>query len=332
MVKFFEYFFRTDYGKSIEKRASTCPISKIFFFKTLYKDHSVDFFTKNFKMPKDAKVKTSQCNVFDFTLSEEYGGSPAAVIEALRPFCKKYAFQLEQGSTTGFRHFQGRVSLISKKRQGELRKFMAGIDILKHARWSVTSTNAKGDEFYVLKAETRIDGPWTDRNERYIPLQYRVTLRPWQNTILERRLIFDSRHINVIVDSKGGIGKSTLAGVGLCKYDAIWLSCMSDSERLTASVCDILSTRNERHPKLMFLDLPRSLNAKKLPSLFAAIEMIKNGVVCDTRYHYRQWVFDSPHIWVFCNMSIPVELLSRDRWLFWRINQNMDLEPIDPNT
>lgn len=274
-------------------------------------------------MPKEKK--NNPVAVFDFTLSHSVTSDPNVVIDALKPYVKKYAFQSEKGDKKDYMHFQGRVSLPKKLRAPQVFKMFNGVPILNQAHWSITSTPAKGEEFYVLKLCDRVDGPWTDRNERYIPRQFRLTLRPWQQQIIDDSQVFDPRHINVIVDPIGGIGKSTLAGVARSKYDAIWLTCMSDSERLVASVCDILIGKKERHPKLMLLDLPRSLNVARLPALFAAIEVIKNGIVTDTRYSYREWLYDSPCMWVFANFAIPGNLLSKDRWKYWYINDRQEL-------
>ena len=55
--------------------------------------------------------------VYDFTLKED-----GVTVKDLSEFCKnwskKWVFQLEQGDG-GYRHYQGRLSLIKKRRVGE---------------------------------------------------------------------------------------------------------------------------------------------------------------------------------------------------------------------
>jgi len=64
-----------------------------------------------------------------------------------------------------------------------------------------------------------------------------------------------------------------------------------------------------------------TLDKRKFGPFMIAIEEIKGGVVCDMRNHYKQWWFDSPQMWVFCNHFPNVSYMSKDRWRFWKIDQ-----------
>jgi len=86
-----------------------------------------------------------------------------------------------------------------------------------------------------------------------------------------------------------------------------------------------MATQN-REPGLVFVDLPRGITAdagggQKLAPFLIAIECIKKGHVCDVRHHYKDWWFDSPAVWVFCNAMPPLNYMSVDRWKFWQINE-----------
>lgn len=275
------------------------------------------------------KVSKNAVYVFDFTLPQSVG-TPNEIVTKLCKIAKKFTFQLEKGSETGYMHYQGRMSLRTKTRSGALQKQMSQTD-LKGMHVSVTSNQNKDNCFYVLKDDTKVDGPWSDKDlPRYIPRQYRIDkLRPWQDKVLQSANVFNSREINAIIDYKGGIGKSTIAGYASCKYDYLYINVTSDAERIVSTVADILISREEREPKLMFVDIPRSYNSKRLPSLFTAVEIIKGGIVSDTRYRYRSWCYDSPALWVFINEDLPTHLQSRDRWKFWKIVDN-DLVPSVP--
>lgn len=78
----------------------------------------------------------------------------------------------------------------------------------------------------------------------------------------------------------------------------------------------------------MFFDMPRAMPKQALHGLYTAIEQIKKGKVYDLRYHYKDWWFDSPQIWVFSNTMPDRSLLSADRWKVWTVHETtFELEP-----
>lgn len=195
---------------------------------------------------------------------------------------------------------------------------------------SVTATENLGDFDYVTKDETRVAGPWSSDDEpKFMPYQYDVKLRNWQQTVLQMSTFRDSRHVNVIYDSAGGIGKSTLAGYARIKLGYIFIHAHDTADRMIASVCDMLSKKKNRDPKCFFFDIPRSYPKAQMRKLFYAIEIIKSGIVSDSRYNYTEWIYNSPVIWVFCNFLPKAKYLSRDRWKMWYIN-NEELEQYVP--
>ena len=112
---------------------------------------------------------------WDFTLGEDEA-TQLEIKEWCQEECKKWCFQLEQGAT-GYRHWQGRVSLKVKVRSviGKLNN---------KAHWSPTQKENIDNFDYVSKDYTRIDGPWK-HDDIYIPRQYRdIELRDWQKVVL----------------------------------------------------------------------------------------------------------------------------------------------------
>ena len=292
-------------------------------------------------MPRDSDIDhVVPVYVYDFTffgLKDEEFPEVEDFIKSLQPWAKRWVFQLEACPTTGRHHYQGRMSLIKKKRHGELCAALNQCD-LRGMDVSESSNESKSKEiFYMMKEETRVEGPWDDRSYKpppYIPRQYRgliETLHPWQKTVLESRLDHNCRAIDVIVDTRGHIGKSTVASLGRLHYGALDLPPIGDSKELLQVVCDQLMARNERDPGLVFVDCPRSLDQRRMAPYWIAIEQIKKGYVCDVRYHYKEWDFDSPRLWVFMNEEPPLGALSRDRWKFWQVNPiTKTLEPYVP--
>lgn len=269
--------------------------------------------------------------IYDFTFfgpKDEDLPEVGDFIKELQPFAKKWVFQREKTPTTGRLHFQGRLSLFKKKRQPDLAAMLnsgplRGMDV------SESSNNSNQFEiFYAMKEDTRVDGPWDNRSWKpppYVPRQYQGlidTLYPWQKTVLDSRTDFNERKIDVIIDTKGCSGKSTVASLGRLHYGALDLPPISDHKELLQVVCDQLMARSERAPGLVFVDCPRSIDQKKMGPYFIAIEQIKKGYVCDVRYHYKEWDFDSPRVWVFMNHEVDTKYLSSDRWRLWEINHS----------
>lgn len=262
------------------------------------------------------------CAVYDFR-STASGLSSQELKTMLEGVAKKWVFQLEQGDS-GYRHFQGRMSLIKKRRKCELMKLLEPrcpqyLEPSHDTSWS-----------YVMKKDTRIDGPWTDEDvEVYIPRQYRGLmdrLYPYQKVIMDSADVFDTRSINLIYCPVGGVGKTTVAMLCRLFKNGITLPPINDQKELVQSCCDICVARNTRNPSPIFIDLPRAMKKDTLHGIYSGIELIKNGDLYDLRYKYREYLIDSPQIWVFSNMEPDLTMLSLDRWKVWVINEHKELE------
>lgn len=256
---------------------------------------------------------------FDLTYPKEEGS-----FELLKKFfntcCKKWAFQEEKGAETGYGHFQARFSLKTKKRVGELLKLMHSME-LKKGHVSITSGENRDNNFYVLKEDTRVAGPWcdTDIPEEPIPwdLEDIKELRPWQQYILAPRKT--KREINVIINKSGDVGKSTLLKYMLFHKKGMLLPMCFSYEDLVQAVCDMPTS------ELYLLDVPRSIPVDKAAQLWAGIEQVKNGVVYDKRYHFQYKIFGCPEIWIFTNAEPEMSYLTADKWKLWDIKDGMEL-------
>lgn len=266
-------------------------------------------------------MTTSPIYVFDFTAKADTNDKDS-IISSLNTHCKHWVFQLEKGEKTGYLHFQGRCSFKIKQRNGNKLK-------LKDAHFSPTHCDNTSNFDYVMKEETRQEGPWKDGDEAdYIPIQYRNKLNnlfPWQNSVKDISKIFNDRIINLIYDPIGDNGKSTIAHLLRLFHNGIVLPPLNDSDKLVFSCCDILMAKNIRKSIPIFIDLPRAMNKERLYGLYSAIEVIKSGYVYDTRNKYREWNFDSPSIWVFTNTEPELNMLSQDRWRTYTINTAKEL-------
>lgn len=248
--------------------------------------------------------------VWDFT-AFQYDISETRSL--LKANCKKWSFQEEMGSLNGTKHLQGRISLKTKQRlQGVVKMFPAGW------HWSVTSNENRDNAFYVTKEETRVAGPWADTDEEiYIPRQIRgIELYPWQSQVIKDSETFNSRTVNVIIDTKGNIGKSTLKTYIGANRIGRAIPFVNDFKDIMRIIMDTSKM------KLYVIDMPRALRKTELNNFWAGIEELKNGYAWDDRYKFREQYFDSPAVWILTNEIPDTSLLSRDRWRFHRIKKS----------
>lgn len=253
------------------------------------------------------------CAMWDFRMNED-SISKDDLLTLLKKYCKKYVFQLEQGETTGYKHYQGRISLIKKHRKTEILKFFTP----NYLEPSVNATFYAGDMFYVMKDETRLDGPWDERSEKkiYIPRQIREiqSLKPWQQSIIDDSKVWNTRTINLLYDDQGNIGKSIIKTyIGVHQIGRS-LPFTNDYKDMLRMVMD-----TEKKP-LYIIDIPRALKKEHMFNFFSAIETLKDGYAYDDRYSFKEEYFDCPNIWVFTNVIPDLQLLSKDRWKFWQVN------------
>lgn len=151
---------------------------------------------------------------------------------------------------------------------------------------------------------------------------------PFQQQIWDNYDEFDGRSVNCVIDPVGSTGKSTLASLCDLYGRGIDMPICNDGEKLMQALCDICMGRRLRSPMMVFIDLPRSINQQKLAGMYTAIEQIKKGKLYDFRHSYKEWWIDSPQIWVFCNTIPNTCYLSKDRWRFYTIDEDKQLQPL----
>jgi len=276
---------------------------------------------KNFVPPDN------QCRCWDITLKED-AIDKDGLIELLKEFCKKWVFQLEVGSQSGYRHWQIRISLDSKGERDPRWR------ISYPCHWSVTcKSNTLGNKFYsyCTKDFTREDGPWCDKDKSeekiYIPIRFReMELRPFQKTMMDLSRQNESRYINLIVDDKGNLGKSTVGCWAQLFEGGFKVPAINDGKELVQSVENYCRTRNIRVCSPMIIDLPRAMPKKSLNGIYTGIEIIKEGFLYDVRNKYKQWVIEPPCVWVFTNTEPDLRLVSMDRWRLWKIVDDQLIE------
>jgi len=279
---------------------------------------------------------TNALNVFDFTVSCECH-SRDDVQDFLEEYCKKWCYQLERGEHTGYLHYQGRLSLITKLRLNTFKHKLSEIGMKMTI--SVTSGGCAGDEnfdTYVGKLDTRVEGPWrhTDEPPVQMPWQYDFpTPLPLQADIIARIKLREARITNVLYDPFGDNGKSALAAVIELRLGGVDMPPLTEFKDLVALACDIVLSKRAAHkpdPTSFIFDLPRSIPKDKLQGVYAAIEQIKKGKLYDCRNKYKSCWIGAPATWVFTNVMPDPTYLSTDRWRFWTVSSEKRLVSMPP--
>lgn len=261
-------------------------------------------------------MSKNECCVWDFTASREDWDADL-IKDLVKEHCKAWCFQFEIGEKTGYEHYQGRVSLKRKTRKPSK---VLGEDW----HWSVTSKENRNNMFYVTKEDTRIDGPWADTDVVIeVPWQLEdITLRAWQQQMVDsaKQENRERRIIDCIINKGGNEGKTLVAqwcqvyGIGIRvpfmrKFQDIMQFCMSFAAK-----------------PLYIIDVPRAIKKEDLEDFWAGVEELKSGSLFDTRYHGKIKTINAPRVWIFTNKEPELEMLSSDRWRFWKIGKNYELK------
>jgi len=263
---------------------------------------------------------------WDIRYNENTFANENELIDTLKGVAKKYVFQLEEGDS-GYKHYQGRISLIKRRRFSE-KHLLLKLFKDKPPNYlspTVDEEFRSGEAFYMLKEDTRIAGPWTDKDE-VVPLTAQMkifnefTLRPYQASLKEMALHFDMRKIDLIYDPNGNIGKSLFSEY--LEYNG--LAEEIPPFRLMDDIFQWVCSRPIK--KCYIVDMPRGMKKDKLGDFYSGIEIIKNGVAYDKRYNAKKIRFDRPRIFVFTNCLPEWSLMSADRWNVWKVNESYQLE------
>lgn len=262
---------------------------------------------------------------FDVTVQRSQIAEYASLRPRLDETFKKWVCQLEASPTTGTEHWQIRGLLFKRMR---LHAAIAAFPDLP-GHWSITSTSGSQNFSYVMKADTRVVGPF--KNTDPLPPTETRQLRefltkekyPWQVAARELVQRIDDRRITLILDTNGNNGKSIFTE--WIEFDglAVEVPAMNNYEDLMQACLCI-------GPKPAYVvDLPRGMKKEKMAQFFSGLESLKNGVVYDKRYQFRKIRFDRPQVVVFTNTMPDISLMSIDRWEIYRITPGHELVAVD---
>lgn len=193
----------------------------------------------------------------------------------------------------GYMHFQCRIVFKKGKDLKQLVHDMPSVN------WQPTSVR----DFNYVEKEGKFYRSWEKVLKNYAMME----MLDWQATLVCELGQQNDREIIVVVDERGGHGKTTLAKIMQARHEAQYCPQME-------SASDYMAFAMAKPSKAYFIDVPRAEDYKKKKSLWSAIEQIKNGYLYDKRYNYRDMWIESPKIVVTANEYPPADCLSMDRW------------------
>lgn len=277
---------------------------------------------------KEAKAKKDkQLTGWCMTLTDRSGLHWEEIKKTLVAIARKWAFQKERGEgaaaatdeakrEAGYLHWQIKFGLHKRARLHELVKALKGTT-LEGGHLSPAVTSAKEKMDYVMKDQTRVEGPWTSEDDGKDEIPDDLVgrrLREWQAQIEEdcKRV---KQWINILCDIDGQLGKSFL--VKWLEYNgfASYIPPMPDAKDMAQAVM------NKKKHHCYLIDIYRQTTPEKLRAMFGAAEQIATGFVYDPRNHYRQRIQGTTKIWIFTNMHPRqvVGLLSHGRYSIWMV-------------
>lgn len=227
--------------------------------------------------------------------------------EAVTPYFDRFAYGREIAPQTGRPHLQFRGIL-----RCEPNELPAFVSVLTHTLGMrhISRTHVRDFE-YVMKTGDYY-ASWEKQRKCYVEGE----LCPWQLSVCRpiEDSLMDDRTIEIYVDLIGNSGKTWLCRYLEARHMATYIPPLGRAS-------DILSAVIEKpKSKWYCIDFPRAFQPNR--DTWAAIEMVKNGVVYDHRYKYRETDLGyCPRVSVFCN-EVPYILtyyLSRDRIKIYQI-------------
>lgn len=257
--------------------------------------------------------------IFAFTLSvadkepDDYLDVRKALTLWLNTQCVDWVFQLEcTWPEDGYAnpHFQGYFNLKKKNRSGALKNQIK--DILPAIHFSPASNTGKlALKSYVMKTDTRMDGPWGKRaiymGKDIWPEQ---KWPQWQKDLKDHLLNSDpdERIIYWVYDGQGGHGKSKF--IKWFEWKNLGMGFDYESaQNLKYLVC-------EAEPQRVYLfDCTKSAPKNIAPEeLYSALEAIKNGRIRHGKYKGGVTIMDTPHVVVFANFKPHLEKMTAGRF------------------
>jgi len=184
---------------------------------------------------------------------------------------------------------------------------------------------------YVMKSESRIAGPWSDKTGVNKTIEvvpeydgtgwdgksefHEDTWHPFQKEVAEfcEQSVIKAGRVTWNYDPVGQTGKSTIAKY--CGFKGLAHVLEFADHR---DIAHYVSTNPPR--RTYYFDFSRNKSAKmSWHDVFTTIEQVANGEIFNSKYHTAKFYFRRPNILVNANTVPNLSVLSIDRWLVYEI-------------
>jgi len=247
---------------------------------------------------KPSSKQTSPRKFHFFTWNNYDSSNIQELLMCLEKYCVKWVFQEEKGES-GTPHLQGIIECKKKMRDTEF-------GLPKQIHWEKPQ-DVNACFKYCSKEETRAGKVFT---KNYVIPEKIITTCPatkWATDLIEiSKSPPDKRKVYWRWSREGGVGKSDFT-----KYMVVEHNCLFLSSGKYADIINIIFNSDTNSYNTVIIDLPRN-NGNKLS--YSAIEAIKNGLICNTKYETGNKYFNPKHIIIFSNEPPETDKLSADRW------------------
>jgi len=247
---------------------------------------------------------------YDFVINNYTDKEVCQVKETITKLCKKGGFGYEIGDS-GTPHLQGYMSLVRKQR-------ITGLT--KEPGFARASFRAVRNEQALIEYIQKDGTFWTHGFPR--PIKIIQTLHPWQKDAeaLLTATETNDRTVYWWYDKNGNIGKSAFAKYMVVKHKALY--CCSGKY---ADLINLVFNVDMDTCRCIIFDIPRNQGNNVS---YSAIESIKNGLICNTKFETGTKVFNSPHIMILSNTAPEENKLSEDRWSIKNLGKDEELESV----
>lgn len=230
-----------------------------------------------------------------FTLNNWSNEEYSSINECFLENCKKFIIGSEH-ENEGTPHLQGYCEFKTKIRA-------LSLGLTQRIHWEKAKASADANFKYCSKEGKILNSVGFPKPIKIITELYR-----WQKyleTLYHNEP--DDRTIYWFWDEDGNSGKSAFIKYMIVKYNVLFCSGGKCSD-----IMNLVFNCNMDECKAVMFNIPRA-NAGNIS--YSALENIKDGMVCNTKYETGVKVFNSPHIFCFANFPPEKEeLISDDRW------------------
>lgn len=216
-------------------------------------------------------------------------------------------FQEEVGES-GTPHLQGSLTFALKGRP-------FGLGLSNRIHWEKKRGTVTELRNYTVKDESRVEGGirymrgW-EPAVKYVEVIHEM--REWQKTILR---ILDGQRCDRTIywywEGTGGVGKTKFCKYVFTHYEDVIVLGGKAADMKHAVVQ--FKEKNERLPKIILVDIPRSTMEGGHIS-YQGIEEVKNMFFFSGKYEGGQVCGEPPHMVIFANEEPVYSKLSSDRW------------------